>query len=159
MRLDLYVKNIETLLVKVYELNTLNYYRENLREIETTLNLDGLAPGSEKTYEYNEPPLLRVMRSFSFPEMKGRGAWVVEFIGDGKSSRALILKGRLRYVERPSTAGQVLAVLDEENKHVKDASIYLGGHQYLADEEGLITLPFSTKAARKPHCATPGRFR
>ena len=40
--LDLYVKNVGTLIVKVFEINTRNYYRENLREVNTDINLDGL---------------------------------------------------------------------------------------------------------------------
>ena len=34
--------SLMTMFVKVYEINTMNYYRANLREIDTAINLDGL---------------------------------------------------------------------------------------------------------------------
>ncbi|MEO2022525.1 MAG: hypothetical protein ABGX05_11955, partial [Pirellulaceae bacterium] len=39
VRLDLDIKNVSTLIVKVFELNSVNYYRENGREISTDINL------------------------------------------------------------------------------------------------------------------------
>ena len=42
IRMDLYVKNVSTLIVKVYEINTFNFYRQNQREVNTDINLDGL---------------------------------------------------------------------------------------------------------------------
>ena len=65
--LDLYVKNVDTLIVKVFEINTQNYYREHLGEISPDINLDGLVANDEKTYTYHEPPLRRVLRHFEFP--------------------------------------------------------------------------------------------
>ena len=55
--LDLYVKNVETLIVKVFEINTENFYRQNLKEVSTDVNLDGLVANQETTYRYQEPPL------------------------------------------------------------------------------------------------------
>ena len=36
------LKNVPNLVVKVFEINTQNFYRQNLREIDTDINLDGL---------------------------------------------------------------------------------------------------------------------
>ncbi len=57
--LDLYVKNVPTLLVKVFEINTQNFYRDNQTEINTDINLDGLVANSEQTFQYDDPPLRR----------------------------------------------------------------------------------------------------
>jgi len=143
--LDLYVKNVKSLIVKVYEINTQNYYRKSLRQISTAIQLDGLVANDEQTYEYQEPPLRRVRRHFDFPQCQGRGVYVIDFIGNGQSSRALIHKGKLRFLSRTSTAGQVFTVLDEQNRHLQGATLWLGGQEYTADEEGLIAVPFSNR--------------
>ncbi len=86
------VKNVPTMIVKVFELNAKNYYRSNTNEINTDLNLDGLIANEEKTYKYEESPLRRVARQFEFPSMNQAGTYIVDFIGSGQSSRALIRK-------------------------------------------------------------------
>ena len=156
--LGVYIKNVKTLLVKVYELNAFNYYRERGREVDTTVNLDGLVANEEKTYTYDEPPLRRVRRTFEFPNLKPRGTYIIEFIGNGRSSRAVVRRGRLQYLARTSIAGQVFTILDEKNARVNDAALWLGGHKYAPDNEGLITVPFSNQPSRQPIILTQGDF-
>ncbi len=156
--LDLMVKNVESMIVKVYEINTENFYRDNLREIDTDVNLDGLVAGSEKTFKYTEPPLRRVRRHFDFPECDARGVYVIDFIGNGTSSRALIRKGKLRYLVRTSTAGHLFTVLDEANRKLPDASLVMSGQQYKADKDGVIVVPFSNQPVRQPIVLQHGKF-
>ncbi|MBI2900051.1 MAG: hypothetical protein HYY17_07685 [Planctomycetes bacterium] len=147
--LEVDVKNVPTLVVKVFEINTLNYFLANGRDVDTSVDLDGLVAGEEKTYSYEEPPARRVRRKFDFPALSKPGVYVVEFLGGGISSRALVRKGRLRFVENVGSAGHVFAVLDEDRNHLKDASIWLGGREYAADEAGEIRVPFSTNPGRE----------
>ena len=147
--LDADVKNVKTLIVKVYEINTVNYYRDMQREVDTSINLDGLVANEENSYNYDEVPLRRVRRHFEFQSLKKPGVYVVEFIGNGTSSRALIRKGQLHYLERIGTAGHVFTVLDESNTKLKDASIWLSGHEFLAGKDGEIVVPFSTSPKRE----------
>ncbi|HEY3325008.1 MAG TPA: hypothetical protein VGP72_31430 [Planctomycetota bacterium] len=147
--LDLDVKNVKTLLVKVFEINALNYYLEQKREVDAGVNLDGLVANEEKTYAYEDPPLRRLRRHFDFPTLKAAGVYVVEFIGNGMSSRALIHKGRLRFVEHTGTAGHVFTIMDETNKTAPDAHLWLDGHEYKAGVGGAIAVPFSTKPGRQ----------
>ena len=72
-------------------------------------------------------------RHFEFPKLNKRGVYVIDFIGNGKASRALIRKGKLRYLVRTSVAGQVFTVLDESNEPVPDATLWLAGTLYSAD--------------------------
>jgi hypothetical protein len=148
--LDLEVKNVETLLVKIFELNTLNYYRDQVREVNTDVNLDGLVPNFERTLKYAEPPQRKVLRKFAFPELKGRGTWVIDFIGNGKSSRVLVRKGKLRHLVRTGPAGHIFSILDETGTRIADASIWLGGQQYSAQKNGTIQVPFSTSPGPQP---------
>ncbi|MFM9962327.1 MAG: hypothetical protein ACKV2Q_14030 [Planctomycetaceae bacterium] len=156
--LDLHVKNVGTLIVKVFEINTKNFYREQLREVDTDVNLDGLVANRETTNTYNDTAFRRVRRRFEFPELKQPGVYVVDFIGNGRSSRALIRKGKLKFLAKTVPAGQVFTVLDEKNQKVEDAKILLSGHEYVADKSGEILVPFTHQPSRQPIVISRGEF-
>jgi hypothetical protein len=158
VRLDLFIKNVPNLLVKVFEINTFNFYRTHQRELDTDINLDGLVANVEETHAYSEAPLRRVNRRFEFPQLKKPGVYVVDFIGGGRSSRALIRKGRLRPLISTGTAGQLVTIVDDADRPVKDASVWFGGLEYQPDQEGRITLPFSTSPGRQPLVLRRGDF-
>lgn len=145
VKLTAFVKNVPVLLVKVYEINTFNYYRETGRPLNLALNLDGLVASSERRLQYQESPERRVARIFEFPQLKGRGAYVVELIGNGKSSRALVQKGRLGVLQQVTAAGHEFTVVDEGGRRLRDARAWLGGREFTPDREGWIPVPFSTQ--------------
>jgi hypothetical protein len=146
--LDLFVKNVPTLIVKVFEINTTNYYRSEQREVDTDINLDGLVANQEMTHKYAEPSVRRLSRRFEFPQLKKSGVYVIDFIGNGQSSRALVRKGRLRHLVSTTPLGQRFTILDELNRSVPAARLWLAGREYLPEKNGSILVPFS---------ATPGR--
>jgi len=148
--LELQIKNIPSLLVKVFEINTLNFYKTQLQEIETDINLDGLIANSERTYTYNDGPFRKVPRRFEFSNLNKKGVYVIDFIGSGKSSRALIHKGKLRALTTTGPNGQILTVIDENKKLIQDATVWLGGQEYKAEKDGTITIPFSASPASRP---------
>jgi len=156
--LTLKVKNVAGMIVKVFEINTANYYREKKREIDLAVNLDGLVATFEERKTYSDPPLRRQERTFEFPQLKKRGVYVVEFIGNGKSSRALIQKGRLQYLSRTMPAGQAFTVLDEANRPVNDARLWIAGREYAPEENGEIVVPFSTNPRRESVIIQQGDF-
>lgn len=138
------LKNVPELIVKVYEINALNYYRERGEEINTDLDLDGLVANEETVHRYGEAPIRRRVETFRFDSLKGkRGVWVIELIGNGISSRALVRKGELQPLTRTTVGGELVAVVDEANQPVPKAAAWFGGRRYEADEKGLILLPFS----------------
>ena len=156
--LDLDVKNVKSLIVKVFEINTKNYYRDYQSQVDTDVNLDGLVANRESTDEYNDAPLRRVARHFEFPEIAKPGVYVIDFIGNGKSSRVLVRKGRLQYVVRTSTAGHIFTVMNDANEHLKDAALWLAGREYNADKEGRIAVPFTNQPAQQPIILSQGEF-
>ena len=153
--LDLFVKNVPSLMVKVFEVNTGNFYRTNLREIDTDINLDGLVANEEKTHSYDESPLRRMARKFEF-KLDKPGVYVIDFIGGGKSSRALIRKGRLQSLVTTTPGGQAVTVLDEKNRKASDATVWLSGKEYKPDEKGIVLLPFSNEPGRRQIVLTRG---
>ena len=156
--LDVFVKNVPKLIVKVFEINAANYYRDTNREVNTDINLDGLVASREQTIDYKEAPLRRVKRTFEFPELNKRGTYVIDFIGSGKSSRALIRKGRLHFVTETTVGGQRFTILNEKNEPVKTASLLIEGQDYEAGDDGRISVPFSTQPGKKSVVIRHGDF-
>ena len=145
------VKNVSKLTAKVYQVNAFNVYLSTGKEVSTGLALDGLVAGSEQEFVYEESPFRRVRREFTFPELNGkRGVWMIELIGGGRSSRALIRKGGLHYLARHSVGGSVLTILDETDQPVRGASAWVAGREYEADDAGEISIPYSTRPGERP---------
>ena len=147
--IDVDIKNVPNLIVKVYRINALNYYRDRSREVDTAINLDGLIPNQELAFQYSEPPLRRVRRQFELPSLKKPGLYVVDFIGNGKNSRALIQKGKLRHVMHSTRNGLMFFVFDEQDRLLPNASLWMGEREYQADRNGRILVPFSTQPGRR----------
>jgi hypothetical protein len=143
VRLDVDVKNVPTLVVKVFEVNTLNYVLAHGRDLDTTIDLDGLVPTEEQVLALDESPFRRVRRSLELPSLARPGTFVIELIGGGKSSRALVRKGSLRYVERLGAAGHAFTVFDEEGQRVPTATLWMGGREYRPDAQGTIHVPYT----------------
>jgi hypothetical protein len=157
VNLDLFLKNTPKLIVKIYEINTLSYFLANPRQLNTDLALDGLVANREMTHDFSADdagrnPFRRTQRSFKFPELNGRrGAWVIEFIGGGRSSRALVRKGQWSLLQRVGPAGDMLTVLDENRQPTKDAVAWLDGRKFVPDEKsGEIVVPFTQQPGNRP---------
>ena len=159
VELELYLKNVDNLIVKIFEINTSNYYRKYKKEIDTDIALDGLVPNFEETLEYDQEPALRTKRKFKFPQIKDSGVYVVDFIAGGKSSRALIRKGRLQMFSQVTPLGQLFTVIDQTGASVMDADLWIGGARYKPNEEsGKILVPFSTRPGSVPAIISQGDF-
>lgn len=154
--LDLDLKNVPTLLVKVYEINALNYYRQLGRELDPTISLDGLVPNHERVFEYTEPSWRRVRRHFDFPELAQPGSYVIDFIGNGVGSRAVIQKGRLRFFERRGGAGHVFRVYDDLGTPVTNARLWVAGHEYVANDVGDVVVPYTAQPGTQAIVASRG---
>jgi hypothetical protein len=152
------VKAIKKLIVKVYQINPINFYRENLSEINTDIDLDGLVANYEQTINYDHPEHRRHHERFSFKELPARGVFVIELIGNGISSRALVRKGGLSFMARTTSAGQLLTIFNESAQQVKDAKIWMDGREYESDKDGLLLIPFSTNQGSKTMIIRQGDF-
>lgn len=149
--LDVDLKNVKTLIIKVYYLNALSYYQRNAAEIDSDIPLDGLVANEERVVDLTDlSPLRRVRRRFEFDHLKQRGVYAIDFIGNGKSSRALIRKGALRHVVRDTLAGQVFTVFSESNEPLPNARVYVQGKAYEAGKNGDILVPYSNQPRRRP---------
>lgn len=145
VEIKLTTKNVSNLIVKIFEVNTGNFYRNQFDQISTSINLDGLVPNWQRTFDYQEAGARRIERTFKFDEIDHRGVFVVDFIGNGKSSRMLIRKGKLTHIMEMTAAGHEFLIFDEARNPVKDASLWVAGTQYEPDQEGRFLVPFSNQ--------------
>lgn len=143
--LDVDLKNIESLVIKVFRIHALNHFLATGQDVDTDLDLDGLVASLETTHTFDLPPLRRHRQRFSFEALSAPGVYVVELIGNGLASRALIRKGRLQIAERKSAAGHVFTVFDANGRQLKDATFWLDSRAIHASEHGHIRLPYTTR--------------
>ena len=146
IELTLDIKNVSKLIVKAYRINALNYYQDQNQPVPSDINLDGLVANYEFTYNYDESPFRRVRRRYEFGDLERAGTYIIDFIGGGRSCRALIHRGSLQSVERMTAAGQAITVLNERDEVVPDAKIWMAGRIYTANDRQEIVIPFATRA-------------
>lgn len=156
--LGVHIKNVPSLLIKIYELNTPNYFKSNPKDVETDINLDGLVPNHQRTITMEDGPFRRVLKKLDFPELAKPGIYVVDLIGAGKSSRALIHKGKLRALPTMAPDGVLVSVIDDAGNKVPNATLWLGGAEYTPGKDGNIIVPFSNSPGRRPVVLVQGGF-
>ena len=83
---------------------------------------------------------------------------MIDFIAGGKSSRALIRKGRLQLLNQVTAAGHALTILNSDLDQIVDASVWVDGRRFKADKSGLIMLPFSTQPGLRAAIVSSGDF-
>ena len=155
--LKVWTKNIDQLIVKEFEINAFNYYLQHGKEVSTAIELDGLSASRERVIKNTLPSIRRSQQTFSFPELKKRGVYVVEFIGNGISSRALIRKGALRLLGKIGPGGHEFRILDESSQVCEDATLWLNGKEY-KPTEGVILVPFSNEPGERKVILRDGDF-
>ncbi|KAI8988000.1 hypothetical protein BDF20DRAFT_910548 [Mycotypha africana] len=162
IELRLRSKNIPRLSIRVYQIETEEYWRLHSNDDENAeledskkINLDGLCPNFEKDIDLSDEPAIHVKSSlFEFGPnglasdvFKGRGMWVIEFVGGQHQCRSIVQKGYLRKMEQSTAAGHLFKLIDEENNCLKEAKIWYNNQYYEADKEtGDILIPYLTNA-------------
>ena len=121
--------------------------------MEESINLDGLVAAEETIIDFNEPSIRKFIYEVNLESLsnKRQGIFIVDFVGNGLCSRAVIHKGKLAYIESQTVAGQLFTLLDEE------ANLCSGDHTgmwikdrfYQADEKGRVLVPFSEDDTQK----------
>ncbi len=144
--LDLELKNVSQLLIRIYEVNPRNHFRTLNKPVGTDIDLDGLVPNHQKSLDYTQPAERRHSVRLPLPELNHRGVWVVDFVGNGQRLRALIQKGTLTSLVRMSDAGHVVQIVDEKGTVVKKSHIELADQSFPSDDQGQVVIPFVEQA-------------
>ncbi|KAJ3298004.1 hypothetical protein HK104_011299 [Borealophlyctis nickersoniae] len=146
VRLRLRLKNIPSLVVQLFEINTFAFHRDHAgdREALASLDVSGLTPKREQRLKFEENALRIWEKDFEFVEFYKRGIWIIEFVGGGKKLRGVISRGTLKFAETLTVSGHVLTMLDETNNRVtKDCRIHMGGHIFEPDADGDFLIPYT----------------
>lgn len=98
----------------MFEIDTETYYKKNLSEINDKLDLDGLIPEKFFKISYAQKKHHQHTEEFIFDDItaKKNGVFIVEFVGGGMSSRAVIKKGTLNLLTQPHFRGFKLYIID-----------------------------------------------
>jgi hypothetical protein len=146
VKITLKMKNIQHLQVSIYEIDTFSYYKKRGSDIDAKMNLSGVIPSSTFKKEYKHPPIVKFKETFEFDELtaRKRGVFIVEFVGDGLSTRGLIKKGNLNIVRDSGHEGHLFYILDEKKQVCTspDTKLHLLGEVYKASATGQIFVPF-----------------
>lgn len=112
------LKNVPKMHIKIFEFNSLNYYKKNCVPFKTDVNLDGFIASYEKDLEFNKVSMhLKFRHTFEFSELDQKvGLFVIEFIANGYSSRAVIKKGTLSVIYKQTVSGQVAYILNDNRE-------------------------------------------
>ncbi len=135
------VKNIDELVVRVYEINTQSYDRTHDRPVDTDIDLDGLIATHEKRLSYNQPAIRRHRETLELEEITGRGVWIVDLVGKGVRARAMIRRGEIDHVDSFHADGMVFTIIDENRQPIPVATMLIGSREFVADDQGRIVVP------------------
>ncbi|MEM6470586.1 MAG: tetratricopeptide repeat protein [Planctomycetota bacterium] len=140
------VKNIDKLVVRVYEMNSLAYYRSNEKLLDTDVELDGLIATHEKTLTFDRPAIERHRERIAIDQAQGRGVWVIDLVGKGLRTRAIIRRGDLESVQTRTGEGLGFTIIDEQGDPVPGAKLYAGNLEFEANDKGEILVPMVNQA-------------
>lgn len=156
------LKNVQSLIVRLYVLNSQAYFLKHNAPIQSDIDIDGLIPSTEQVLEIEANPLIRSKLDLKIPGLEGKaGVFVLELLGNGRSARAIIKKGCLKCVTMKTIAGTLVKILDEVNNVVsgEGAGLYLDGRFYSTNNpDGQALLPFAQYGGNKKLILTDGEF-
>ena len=146
VEIKLKMKNIQKLQVNIFEIETFAYYKANQAQISASIKLASVIPSWTVFREFHNAPIVEFEEKFDFEQITKtrRGVFIVEFVGDGLSTRALLRKGNLNLVRDSGDEGHEFYILDENNEVCRgvQAKLHLGGKVYEGDAQGKICMPY-----------------
>eukprot|EP00486_Rosalina_sp_Unknown_P013750 CAMPEP_0201592464 /NCGR_PEP_ID=MMETSP0190_2-20130828/190352_1 /ASSEMBLY_ACC=CAM_ASM_000263 /TAXON_ID=37353 /ORGANISM="Rosalina sp." /LENGTH=1532 /DNA_ID=CAMNT_0048051251 /DNA_START=647 /DNA_END=5242 /DNA_ORIENTATION=- len=149
--IEYFTKNNPEIIFNIYQLNSKNYYFDNLSEIPVDISLSGAVPLKSVTKKYNkDKSIIRRADSITIKSLANkRGIFIIDMIGKNISTRAFIRKGELRFIYEQTDGGYDFYVFDENYTQIMKPRIYMDGTEYNVvkskneEKPGKITLPFS----------------
>ncbi|KAJ3064510.1 hypothetical protein HDU98_012086, partial [Podochytrium sp. JEL0797] len=156
--LVLSIKNIPTLEINEYEINTFAMHKsgvlasssESAAGVLMGLDLSGVVPHRSRVWKVGGGEAFVAGKVYvekvgvEWLDGVERGVVVVDVVGGGKRCRAVLRKGLLRVVEQITTAGHVFSVVDERNAPIEsEFDVWMAGHVFKPTPNGTFTIPFT----------------
>ena len=149
IKIDIDFKNIKSINISIYEINTENYYLETKAPLNSLFNIEGIIASNsiDIKIEGGENPSKRIRKTIELNQIeKGkRGIFLVEILGKGISSRIIIKRGRLNLITRNTSKGLLCQIINENNEIMKEDKTYLWYNNIkftCEPKEGIFVLPY-----------------
>jgi hypothetical protein len=149
VKVDIDFKNVKSINISIYEINTENYYLDKKAPLNSLINVEGIIASQtmDIKIEGGENPLKYIRKTIELDQIKkGKpGVFLVEILGNGISSRIIIKKGRLNLISRNTSEGILCQIINEKHEILKDDKTYLwyNGIKFNCEpKEGLILIPY-----------------
>jgi hypothetical protein len=148
VKLKIVLKNIKSLTVKAFKINLVEYIKNEHRSFDfENCDLDGLVASEEMEQTLDHASIKVVERSYTFDEITKctRGMYIIDVIGDGISSRAVIKKGNLFLVKETRGDGIYCRLLNEKKEICKGSKVGIWWKQKwygCSPDSGEIKVPF-----------------
>ncbi|TWU56926.1 hypothetical protein Poly51_28440 [Rubripirellula tenax] len=156
-RLAVELKNVDELVVRIYQINVPAYHRSHDKPLDTDIDLDGLVATHETKLAFNHPAIRRHREDIELPQIAGRGVWVVDLIGKGIRGRAMVRRGSIDHVVTTVADGLAMTVIDENREPLSGASVSIGSRHFTADEtDSRILIPLASKDTRRKAIISDG---
>lgn len=144
------IKNISKLVVRIFEVNTLNFILENKNKNYETIDVSGLIPSGEFDYKYTHNAIVSHDEKFEFHNIEAseKGVFIVDFIGEEIKTRCVITKGQLNLIYE-KYHGRSCLILDQNGVICKGkgTGIYIKSVFFEADANtGVIHIPVNIAA-------------
>ena len=141
------LKNVSKLVCKMFTIDTANYYMTHMKDIDETMDLDGLLPQHCFDSQFNFPKQQQHICKINFEHIKKKdqGVFIAEFTGGNLSCRMIIKKGTLQLLPFDHFQGIGYYIIDEEKKICRGegTGAIVDGRFHPSDMEGKIIFPFN----------------
>ena len=159
IKIDIDFKNIKSINISTYEINTENYYLETKAPLNSLFNIEGIIASNnmDMVIEGGEDQLKKIRKTIELTQIeKGKpGIYLVEILGKGISSRIIIKRGRLSLITRNTSKGILCQIINENNEIMKDDKTYLWYNDIkfsCEPKEGIIILPYKVLVDKSNKC-------
>jgi hypothetical protein len=141
------IKNVSRLMVRIFEVNTLNYIMEKNNQDYETIDVSGLIPSGEFEHKYTNNPIIIHEEKFEFKNIQSceTGVFIVDFIGEEVKARCVLYKGQLNLVFQ-GVHGRSCVIHDQNGNVCKGqgTGLYIGDTFFQADlNSGVISIPIN----------------
>ena len=155
--LDFDLKNVPNLTLSIFTINTENYYLDKKQPITSLINVEGILTTSEMIFNYKIKPQIRHRETIKIDKIPNnkRGVYLIEIVGNGISSRAIIKKGTLNLITRSTSKGKLCYIINEKNEIMKSPNTYIwyNGNKYKCEtNSGMIVIPYSSFKTEENKC-------
>ena len=151
--IKLIIKNIEEVDLKVFEINSENYYKSKLKPIRDIIDVEGVVPSYEVISKTSSSVGRAINIEFNIRNIipKSIGMYVLEVTGGGSRSRGLVrIGGTLSWVHKSTICGHLAYIVQGKERRIctgNHTGIWIDNQFIQAhDHTGAIIIPYSKYA-------------